>query len=242
MVPRTTRERSLATVASEIVTLRRSGITLVAVDGVDGAGKTHFAGELEGRLQERGTAVIRASVDGFHNPPEVRYRRGRNSPEGFFRDSYNYDALCGLLLEPLRRGHRHFVRAVYDVHEEAPIDSQPVVAPDHGVLVFDGIFLHRPELRTCWDYSVFLDVDFSVSIPRGAQRGYGDSDPSAALNRRYVEGQRLYLRECHPREHADVVIDNNVLPDAAITRRSPLEGDSRLEDGSLGGLRLEREI
>lgn len=208
------------TVADDIVTLMHTGMTLVAIDGVDGAGKTHFADELAAQLRHRDVAVVRASVDGFHNPPEVRYGRGRNSPEGFFRDSYNYDALCGLLLEPLQRGDRQFMRAVYDVHEEAPVDCQTTEdAFDRGVLIVDGIFLHRPELFHYWDYSVFLDVDFSVSIPRGAQRGYGDPDPSSASNSRYVEGQRMYLRECRPRGHADVVIDNNDLADAAITRR-----------------------
>lgn len=82
---------------------------------------------------------------------------------------------------------------------------------DDTVLVFDGIFLHRPELRDDWDVSVFLDVGFEVSIPRGAARGYGDPDPAAASNRRYVEGQRLYLDRCQPERHATFVIDNEHL-------------------------------
>lgn len=57
----------------------------VAIDGVDGAGKTHFADELADVPTGRGTPVVRASVDGFHHPPEVRHRRGRGSPEGYFR-------------------------------------------------------------------------------------------------------------------------------------------------------------
>lgn len=213
-------------VADDIAAVMRADMTLVAVDGVDGAGKTHFADELESRLQERGTRVERASVDGFHNPSEVRYRRGRDSPEGFFRDSYDYEALCELLLEPLRRGDPRFVRAVYDVHDEVPIDSEPESTPHGGVLIVDGIFLHRPELRNYWDYSIFLDVDFSVSIPRGAQRGYSDPDPSAVSNHRYIEGQNLYPRECSPREHATVVIDNNELTEAGITRRNSADGAS----------------
>jgi uridine kinase len=62
-----------------------------------------------------------------------------------------------------------------------------------------------------------LEVDFNVSIPRGAGRGYGDPDPAAASNRRYVEGQRLYLATCRPQERATWVIDNNVLADAYLT-------------------------
>jgi uridine kinase len=108
------------------------------------------------------------------------------------------------------------VRAVYDVHAERPLAPPPEVAPASGALVFDGIFPHRPELRRHWDYSVFLQVDFHISIPRGAGRGYGDPDPWSRVNHRYVEGQRLYLRTCRPQEHASIVIDNTVLAEPAI--------------------------
>lgn len=46
----------------------------VGIDGPDAAGKTIFAHRPAGRLPG---PVIRASVDDFHNPPEVRFRLGR---------------------------------------------------------------------------------------------------------------------------------------------------------------------
>ncbi len=82
---------------------------------------------------------------------------------------------------------------------------------------FDGIFLHRPELKDKWDLSIFLDVAFDVSIARCARRdrSFGPLDPRATENRRYVEGQRIYLRQCDPRRCATIVIDNN---DLAVPR------------------------
>ncbi len=41
-----------------------------------------------------------------------------------------------------------------------------------------------------------------------AARDGGDPDPAAPANRRYVDGQRLYLATCRPRERASVVVDN----------------------------------
>jgi uridine kinase len=55
-------------------------------------------------LDRLGVPVIRASVDGFHHPREIRYRLGRDSPEGFYRDSYDLDALQRELLDPLSPG------------------------------------------------------------------------------------------------------------------------------------------
>lgn len=60
---------------------------LVAVDGVDGSGKTTFAGHLEDGYRARGRAVHVVHMDDFLNPRAVRYQRGRVSPEGYFLDS-----------------------------------------------------------------------------------------------------------------------------------------------------------
>jgi uridine kinase len=195
----------------------------VAVDGVDGAGKTVFADELGDALDRRGITVLRASVDGFHHPPHVRYRRGRRSPEGFFLDSYDYPALERLLLRPLDPGagpdpgvDRRIVRAIYDVAAERPLPHEVETAPAPGVLLIDGIFLHRPELRPYWDYSIFLEVAFDVSVARLAGRDGSDPDPWSPRNHRYVQGQRLYLRTCRPHQHATVVIDNTILAAASV--------------------------
>ena len=52
-----------------------------------------------------------------------------------------------------------------------------------------------------------LDVPFAVSFARMAKRDGRDPNPEAESNRRYYEGQQLYLRECRPRDEADVVVD-----------------------------------
>jgi uridine kinase len=79
------------------------------------------------------------------------------------------------------------------------------------VLVVGGIFLHRPELRECWSWSVWLEVERATSLERCVDRdGRGSPDPAEPSNRRYVAGQELYVREAAPREHATRVIDNNL--------------------------------
>lgn len=191
----------------EILRRRGAGVLRVGIDGVDGAGKTTLADALADVLRAAGIPVIRASVDGFHHPRAVRYRLGRHSPEGFFRDSYDYGTLRRSLLDPLSPGGSlRYRAAVFDQRSDRQVDAAEERARPGSVLIVDGIFLHRAELRAYWDFSVFLDVRFEVSIPRGAQRGEGSPDPLAPENRRYIEGQRLYLRECDPKTHATLVI------------------------------------
>jgi len=181
----------------------------VGVDGVDGAGKTCFADELGAVLAARGRPVIRAGIDSFHNPRAIRYRRGRDSPEGYFLDSFDHDLLRRVLLDPLSPGGSGRYRvAAFDHITDSAVDVAEESAADGAILVFDGIFLHRPELAGYWDYSVFLRVGFDVSVPRCAWRDATSPDPCAESNRRYVDGQRLYLMRCRPEARATVVIDN----------------------------------
>jgi len=191
----------------------------VGVDGVDGAGKTWLADELAAAVHDRGAPVERVSIDGFHNPRDVRYRRGRDSPDGFFRDSYDYESFVSLVLRPFSQGgDGAYVPAIHDVREERAVSSPRRQAAAGSVLIVDGIFLHRDELAPFWDYSIWLDVPFEVSVPRGAARGdgFGSSDPAAPSNRRYVDGQRICLRECRPQERASVVVDNTDLDEPFI--------------------------
>lgn len=206
------KDQLLAKLAERLARTLPGQIVRVAIDGVDGAGKSTFADELGGVISGLGRTVIRATVDGFHNPKAVRYRQGRNSPAGFFEDSYDYAALKKYLLDPLGPGGtRRYRRAVFDHKTDnvAPVDE--VDASPFAILLFDGIFLHRPELLACWDVSIFLKTTFATSVARCALRDGSSADPADPSNQRYVEGQRFYLRSCQPEARATIVIDYNDL-------------------------------
>lgn len=96
-----------------------------------------------------------------------------------------------------------FRRAVFDVDADAPEDAPEEQASPASVLLFDGIFLHRPELRRYWDYSVFLRVEWARN-----HRVRHRPEPG---HHRYQEGQNLYFRECEPWTRASIVIDNDDL-------------------------------
>ena len=202
-------------VAASIEALPSDGVRRVGVDGVDGAGKTMFADELGALLMERGNAVVRASIDGFHRPRAERWSRGRDSPEGFYLDSFDYPRVHSELLGPLAPGgDRQIRRAIRDLATDEALDGPLEVVADGTTLLLDGIFLHRPELIEVWDLSVFLHVPTAVSVQRCADR----DGTSPEGSRRYVEGQRLYLDRCQPHTLANVVIDNTDLaaPDILV--------------------------
>ncbi len=197
------------------------GRIIVAVDGRDGAGKTMFAESFARVFAEDGSAVFHASIDDFHRPREERYARGRTSPEGFYRDSFDYATFRRVLIDPFREGARMpdtgFQLAAFDVQRDIPVESRWVTGPEDAVLIVDGIFLNRPELRGIWHWSVWLDAPVDVAFERMAARDGGDPDFLAESNRRYRLGMDLYLKDGDPRAAASAIVDNT---DIAAPRRT----------------------
>ncbi|BCJ40052.1 uridine kinase [Actinoplanes ianthinogenes] len=184
----------------------------VAVDGPDGSGKTTFADELAAAVQVIGRPVVRVSIDDFHHVRAVRYRQGRESPVGFWEDSYNYERFRGDVLEPFAPGgSRRYRPAAHDLGSDAIVHPPWRLALPGTVVIVDGLFLHRDEIGEVWDLSVFLDVPFRATAHRMARRDGSSPDPEHPSMRRYVEAQRIYFAACSPHRRADILIDNEHL-------------------------------
>lgn len=194
---------------------------VVAIDGVDGAGKTRFAGDLAAAVRAFGRPVVQATIDGFHHPRAIRYRRGRHSPDGYYLDSYDYAGLRRHLLAPFRAGAISVETARFDHRTDRAVSIRAAMPDGDAALLIDGIFLHRDELAWAWDLSLFLQVPFAVSYARMAVRDGAPADPHAMENRRYLEGQQLYLRTCRPEQRATLLIDNAELTAPRLLRDGP---------------------
>jgi uridine kinase len=175
-----TRDGLVAYLTEVIDALQRPHPLRVGIDGPDAAGKTTLADELASELRARQRTVIRASIDGFHRPRAERYRQGEDSPHGYYDDSFDSDALRSNLLDPLGpNGNRRYRTATFDFRTDAPRPAAWAVAPDDAVLLFDGVFLLRPELFGGWDLRVFVAVASEVTAGP-------DLELEVATNRRAI--------------------------------------------------------
>lgn len=222
------RRQVLAALARSVPSRVGSDCVLVGIDGADGSGKTVFADELSEVLRSTGRPVVRLSVDDFHNVRAVRYRRGRESPKGFWLDSFDYSRLRTDVLEPLGAGGtRRYRPLAHDLASDEVVCSELRTAPAGSVVVIDGLFLHRRELADVWDFSIFLDVPFAVTARRMAARDGSNSDPDHPSMRRYVEAQRLYFAACDPKSMASVIVDNTILAGPRILVPGQSASDSQ---------------
>ncbi|WP_166349773.1 AAA family ATPase [Phytoactinopolyspora limicola] len=211
-----------AHLANSIPTVARP--MLLAVDGVDGSGKTTFADGLAAAIAASGRVSVVVHEDDFLNPRAIRYRLGRHSPEGFVADTYDLASLESAVLAPLRPdGDRHIRRAVFDHRTDSAVRVPAEQVSEDSVVIVEGMFLHRDELADAWDLSVFLHVPFTETARRMAQRDGTSPDPNDLSMRRYVEGQRLYLARSNPQAKAAFVVDNTD-PQRPRLMRSGLAG------------------
>ena len=197
---------------------------LVGIDGVDASGKTTLADELTNRLEKSGRQIIRASIDGFHNPRAIRYRKGRNSPIGYYQDSFNHQLIIDKLLKPLSSGDLKYKEAAFDYRIDDEVNVPTKKADKDAILIMDGIFLFRPELVNYWDIKIFIAVSFEVTVPRAIKRAKDRESPDSEqeiidiYNCRYIPGQKLYFQEANPHEKADILIDNTNYDNPVIVR------------------------
>jgi uridine kinase len=204
------RRDTIKVVADELLQNYAHGRIVVGIDGADGAGKTRFADDLATELRSLGHEVFRASMDDFHQPRALRYAKGRESAEGHYLDSYDYDAFRRVLLGPFRlAGSTGFSTKFFDLSRDVPFESSWQTGPADAYLIVDGLFLLRPELKGIWNFTVWLDAPEEVRRERMIARDGSHPESDSALGRRYLDAQERYQRESTPRTTASAIVDNS---------------------------------
>ena len=202
--------------AERLGRLRLGRPVRVAIDGRTASGKTTLANELAALLAGPGRLLIQTSIDGFHRPRIERYARGRHSAEGYYYDARDLPAVVALLLAPLGpNGDRQYRTACFDLDADQTIEQEPLTAAENAILIVDGTFLQRPELRDHWDAAVFVRASAEVSEARGLRRDMerlgGEAAARNLYEKRYRPAYVLYENLCKPEQHSDAIIDNDDL-------------------------------
>lgn len=200
--------------ASLIAGVRMDRPVRVAIDGRTASGKTTLADELAKALGKTGRQIIRTSIDAFHRPRVERYARGRHSAEGYYYDARDLPAINALLLSPLGPGgDLRYRTASHDLESDRLVEQEPQTASSDAILIVDGTFLQRLELRDGWDLAIFVESTEQVSEQRGVDRDAGRLGGADATRQlyavRYKPAFDLYESLCAPASIADAVFGND---------------------------------
>ena len=185
--------------------------TLVAISGIDGAGKGYVAARLAARLERRGQRVALVGVDGWLNLPSIRF--SETDPAGhFYRHAIRFEEMFESLILPLR--DRRSIRLEADFTEETAISYRKHVYEwtDVDVVLLEGIYLLRRDLRRHYDLAVWVECSFETALARAlarAQEGLPPDQTIEAYRRIYFPAQEIHFREDDPRGAADLAIRND---------------------------------
>jgi uridine kinase len=209
-------KRQFETLAAKIVELPHGGPLMVGIDGITASGKTTFADTLAQMIGELDRPVVRTTIDGFHHPPETRYQQGKESPEGYYADSFDYDTLVKTLLSPLSNlgdEKLDLPTATYDFRTQREVPDSHASFDAGTILLFDGVMLFREEINRYWDYRIYVDARYQTGFIRGVPRDSKSEEDQMVVGQKYLNryfpGQRYYQATAKPLDQADVILFND---------------------------------
>ncbi len=171
--------------------LGSEGVLLIGIDGCGGAGKSTLANEL---ASEQGNSQI-VHIDDFYKSKEQRVEVTENTPVHI---NFEFDRLKQQVLEPLQHG----LVATYQTPKGTTLEVDP-----KGYVIVEGLGTLGIELRSYFDYKIWIDVLETVRRQRGIERD--SEDWTKIWDEEYLPQDARYVREQSPQKTADKIISND---------------------------------
>lgn len=149
----------LDAVAAEVLHNYRRGRVAVGIDGDDPEVTAPFAVALAEALRRAGHDAMSAHLADFRRPRAEREDASLPEERRAYLAGYDYELLRRVLLDPFKLGgSTGFVLAAYDSVRDEALQARWRTAGRDAVLLVDGEFALRPELRGAWSTSIRLDT------------------------------------------------------------------------------------
>lgn len=178
--------------------------TLIGIDGLGGSGKTMYAYQLQRQLE----GLVILHLDDFVHKKEVRYNENYEEWYCYYHLQWRYDYLIQKILLPLTSGLD--VKETIEVYNRET-DSyllREIEIPVGTLVIVEGVFLQRPELRPYFEAVIYLEVDKETRLKRISDRDiYIGNKEEIALKyeQRYFPAEEKYIEQCNPITLADIV-------------------------------------
>jgi uridine kinase len=181
--------------ACQLIKVRAKKIPLlVAIDGQSAAGKSTLARFIEEQLPD----VTIVHADDFYRVMDEQERAALDA-EGGYNHYYDWERLQQQVLEPLTQTQSAQYQRYNWVENML---GEWVEVLSQGIVVVEGVYTLRPELRHYYDVKIYVATNDTVRMERQAQR----SDPWLWVER-WDAAELWYLQHHTPALVADFVIE-----------------------------------
>ncbi len=185
---------------------------LVGITGIDGSGKGYLTKRLAELLELSKFRVAAINIDPWLNLPSRRF--DPNDPaRHFYERGIRFDEAFDHLILPLQRQRTHSVMA--QVTDATSTESYQLHAYDYtniDIILLDGIFLLKRELRDFFDLVYWIDCTFETALERALarnQEGLSREEVIRDYETIYFPAQRIHLEEDRPKEFASGIVAND---------------------------------
>lgn len=174
--------------------------TRFGVDGPVEADTRALADDVAARLAALAVPVARVSLADFVRARSLRLEHGADDPDAMYRLWYDMPALHREVLDPLgpdgASGRATWLPRLRDVRTDRALRDPPRPRVPGTVLVLDGRFLLRDDVRGGLDVVAHLDVS-----PAARRRRV---EPAEAA--RLLPAWQTYLNDVCPQARADLTV------------------------------------
>lgn len=185
---------------------------LVGVSGIDGSGKGHWSARLRTALLAKGLRSEVVSVDMWLALPSRRFDASRPA-WNFYEHGIRFDAMLNDVVRPL--GSTRSLRRTIDAADATMTEQynhHTLILDDLDVLIVEGIFLFKRQLRDEFDVRIWIDCTFETALERALRRGQ-EGLPEREVIRDYhtvyFPAQQLHAELDDPTACADLVVVND---------------------------------
>ena len=185
---------------------------LVALSGIDAAGKGYCAARIAQSLGEAKLHVAAIGADGWLNLPPVRFSR-ENPAAHFYEHAFRFNEMFETLVLPLKRNREIDLRMNYAEETATSYRRHRYELRDIDAILLEGIFLLKRSLRHHFDLACWVECSFETALSRAIQRGQEGRplrETVRAFETIYFPAQRLHFERDAPQSSADLILCNEI--------------------------------
>lgn len=168
---------------------------------------------LELQLANKDYNPVVLHIDDFIHLRHVRYKKDIEEWYCYYNIQWRYDYLIKEILKPVNDGTEINKKIeLYDKEKDTYFLEQTKI-PQGSVLLLEGVFLQRRELKKYLDYIIFLEVNTDLRLDRVITRDKyigNEEDIKSKYERRYFPAEDKYIEEYSPTENADLVLKSRL--------------------------------
>lgn len=203
---------------TEIITSRRQELStkdslLVALSGIDGSGKSTMAQQVVERLRSQGLNAALIGLDAWHHPPEKRFNKDAPA-QHFYNHAFRFDELFEILINPLRHNRSTHITVELTRLPENDLYPHSYDLDEVDVIILEGIFLFKKELRKNHDLAFWVECSFETALRRALlrnQEGLSQEEIIRDYRTIYFPAQRIHLTRDEPKSNVNGIVENDEL-------------------------------